>query len=309
MCLEDDCGEVGGGEVSEGRRSFLGGALGALAASALGSKVFGRPQQPPPQKPAEPLEPLALRDPGVVQGDFSFRSGGDTMRAYLARPKAAGRYPAVVIFSPNPGLTDDLRNTAAQLAQGGFLGLAYDTYSRDPGITVSQVRERFDYFAGRAFDELNRRDMAAGLDRLRRLPFFKRGRVGALGFCGGARQALIFSTESKEVGAVVDFYAPPVLNPAAYQSRKGPFKLDVMDVVDRIRVPVQAHYGAADPVIPLADVERLERDLKAQGTPAEVFVYEGAAHAFYDFTRPRFHPAAARLARARMIRFLQKHLG
>ena len=58
----------------------------------------------------------------------------------------------------------------------------------------------------------------------------------------------------------------------------------------------------------LADVERLERDLKAQGTPTEVFVYEGAAHAFYDFTRPRFHPEAARLAHARMIQFLQKHL-
>jgi carboxymethylenebutenolidase len=305
MCLGDGCEGV-----SEGRRTFLGGVFGALAASALAAKVFGRQQQqpPPPPKPAEPLEPLALHDTNVVQGDVTFRSGADTMRGHLARPKGAGRHPAVVIFSPNPGLTDDLRNTAAQLAQGGFLGLAYDTYSREPGITISQVRERFDYFAGRDFDELNRRDMAAGLDHLRRLPFFRRGRVGAVGFCGGARQALIFATESREVGAVVDFYAPPVLNPAAYQSRKGPFKLDVMDVLDRIRVPVQAHYGAADPIIPLADVERLERDLKAQGTPTEFYVYEGAAHAFYDFTRRNFQPAAAKLARERMIQFLQKHL-
>lgn len=306
MCLEDNCGEV-----SEGRRSFLGGAFRALAASALASRVFGRQQQPPPaapQKPAEPLEPLALHDPNIVQGPLAFKSGGASMNGYLARPKGAGRHPLVVVFSPNPGLTDDLRNTAAQLAQGGFLGLAYDTYSRDPGITVSQVRERFDYFAGRAFDEMNRRDMAAGIEHLRRRPFFRRAPIGAVGFCGGARQALIFSTESREVGAVVNFYAPPVLNPAAYQSRRGPFKLDVMDVLDRIRAPVQCHYGAADPIIPLADVERLERDLKAQGTPTEVFVYEGAAHAFYDFTRPRFQPAAAKLARARMIQFLQKHL-
>jgi carboxymethylenebutenolidase len=303
MCLEDNCGGV-----SEGRRSFLGGVFGALAASAFVSKVFGRQQQPPPERPAEPLEPLALRDPAVAQRDFIFKSGGAEMRAYLARPRRGGRFPAVAIFSPNPGLTDDLRNTAAQLAQGGFLGLAYDTYSRDPGITVSQVRERFDYFAGREFDEQNRRDTAAGLDWLRRQPFFRRGPVGVLGFCGGGRQALIFSTESREVGAVVNFYGPPVLSPAAYQSRKGPFKLDVMDVLDKVRAPVQSHYGAADPVIPLADVERLERDLKAQGTPAEVYVYEGAAHAFYDFTRPRFRPAAAKLARERMIRFLRQHL-
>jgi len=81
-----------------------------------------------------------------------------------------------------------------------------------------------------------------------------------------------------------------------------------MDVLDKIRVPVQCHYGAADSIIPLADVERLERDLKAQGTPTEVFVYEGASHAFYDFTRPRFVPAAAKLAHERMIQFFQKHL-
>src|SRR5215203_1715722 len=177
MCLSDDCEGV-----SEGRRSFLGGAFRTLAASALASKVFGRQQQQPPPKPAEPLEPLALRDTSIVQGDVTFKSGGDTMQAYLARPKGGGRHTAVVIFSPNPGLTDDLRNTAAQLAQGGFLGLAYNTYSRDPGITINQARERFVYFSSRAFDELNRRDMAAGLDYLRRQPFFKRGRIGVVGF-------------------------------------------------------------------------------------------------------------------------------
>jgi carboxymethylenebutenolidase len=304
MCVGDGCEEV-----SEGRRTFLGGVFGALAASALVSKVFGRQQQQqPPPKPAEPLEPLALRDTSVEQGDFTFKSGGASMQAYLARPKGGGRHTPVVVFSPNPGLTDDLRNTAAQLAQGGFLGLAYNTYSRDPNLTANEARARFDYFGGRAFDEQNRRDMAAGLDYLRRQPFFRRGRVGAMGFCGGARQALVFAATNAEVGAVVDFYAPPVLAPV-YQAPKGPFKLDVMDVLDRIRVPVQCHYGAADPIIPLADVERLERDLKAQGTPVEVFVYEGAAHAFYDFTRRNFHPAAAKLAHARIIQFLQKHLG
>ena len=301
MCLEDNCGEV-----SEGRRSFLGGVFGALAASALASKVLGRQQQPPP-KPAEPLEPLALKDPEVVQGDFTFKSGGASMNAYLARPKAAGRHPAVVVFWPNPGMNDDLRNTAAQLAQGGFLGLAFDLYSRDGPLTVAQARERFEYYGGRAFDEQNLRDTEAGLDYLRRQPFFKRAPVGVVGFCGGARQALIFPTTRAEVGAVIAFYAPPVLG-TAYQSPKGPFKLDVMDVVDRIRVPVQFHQGTADPFIPVADVQRLERELKAQGTPADFYYYEGAAHAFYDFTRPRFHPAAAKLAHGRMIEFLQKHL-
>jgi carboxymethylenebutenolidase len=302
MCLGDDC--LG---VSEDRRTFLGGVFGALAASALVSKVFGRRQQPPPPKPAEPLEPLALRDTSIEQRDVTFKSGGVEIGGYLARPKAAGRHTAVVVLWPNPGLTDDPRNTAAQLAQGGFVGLALDFYARDPGLTANQARARFEYFGSRAFDELNRGDMLAGLEYLRRQPFVRRAPVGVVGFCGGGRQALIFSTTSPEVGAVVAFYGPPVLG-TPYQAPKGPFKLDVMDVLDRIRVPVQYHYGTADPFIPAADVDRLERDLKAQGTPLELFRYEGAAHAFYDYTRPRFHPEAARLAHARMIQFLQKHL-
>jgi carboxymethylenebutenolidase len=303
MCLEDNCGEV-----SEGRRTFLGGVFGALAASAFASKVLGRQQQPPPQQqPAEPLEPLALRDGGVVQGDFTFKSGAASMNAYLARPKDKGRHTPVVVFWPNPGMTDDMRNTAAQLAQGGFVGLIFDAYSRDAPLSAAQARERFEYYGSRAFDELTRRDMEAGLEYLWRQPFVRRGPSGVVGFCGGARQALIFPTSRAGVGAVVAFYAPPVLA-TPFQSPKGPFKLDVMDVVDLIHVPVQFHQGTADPLIPLADVQRLERELKAQGTPAEFHYYEGAAHAFYDFTRPRFHPAAAKLAHGRMIEFLQKHL-
>jgi carboxymethylenebutenolidase len=303
MCLGDGCEGV-----SEGRRTFLGGAFRALAASALAAKVFGRQQPQPPPKPAEPLEPLALSDASVVQGDFTFRSGDASMNAYLARPKAAGRRRAVVIFSPNPGVTDDLRNTAAQLAQAGFVALGFDPYSRDAPLTANRARERFEHYGSRAFDEQTRRDMDAGLEYLRRQPFFRRGPFGATGFCGGARQALVYAATKAEVGAVVAFYSPVVLGPP-YQAPRGPFKLDVMDVLDRIRVPVQYHYGTADPVINAAEVDRLERDLKAQGTPAEFFRYEGAAHAFYDHTRPRFHPAAARLAHARMIQFLQRHLG
>jgi carboxymethylenebutenolidase len=304
MCLGDGCKEV-----SEGRRSFLGGAFRALAASALVSKVFGRQQPQQPAQPAAPLEPLALRDTSIVQGEVTFKgSDGAQMRAYLARPKAAGRHRAVLVYWPNPGITDDLRNTAAQLVQGGFVGLAFDTYSRDPDLTANQARARFEYIGSRAFDELNRRDGAAGLDYLRRQPFVRRAPFGLVGFCGGARQALVHSADAPaEVAAVVAFYAPPVLG-AAYQSPRGPFKLDVMDVLDRIRAPVQYHYGTADPFIPAADVDRMERDLKAQGTPLELFRYEGAAHAFYDYTRPRFRPDAAKLAHARMIQFLQKHL-
>jgi len=296
MCIGDGCDEI-----NDSRRSFLGNAAAAVVGISLVSSG-GAGQQPQP-----PLEPKAIDDPSVIHGGITFRSSGDTMEGYLARPKAKGQYRAVVIFSPNPGLTEDLRNTAAQLAQGGLLGLAINPYSREKGLTNERARARFDYYGSKAFDEQQRLDVLAGIDYLRRQPFFKRGPLGAVGFCGGGRQALIYSTQYRGLAAVVNFYGPPVLGPN-HQAPKGPFKLDVMDVLDRIKVPVQCHYGASDPIIPVADVKRLERDLQAQATPTEIYIYEGAGHAFYDYTRPRFHPEAARLAHNRMIQFLKKHL-
>ncbi|HEY0081005.1 MAG TPA: dienelactone hydrolase family protein [Pyrinomonadaceae bacterium] len=302
MCIGDECDDV-----NDSRRSFLGNAAAAVVGASIASSNATGQQQPQPQTPLPPLEPKALDDASVTHGSISFKSGAVTMQGYLARPKTDGRFRAVVIFSPNPGLTEDLRNTAAQLAQGGFIGLAINPYSREPNLTNTQARERFDFYGSKAFDQQQRRDVLAGLDYLRRQSFFRRGAIGAVGFCGGGRQALIFSTQYRELAAVVNFYAPPVLGPN-HQAPRGAFKLDVMDVLDEIKAPVQSHYGAADPIIPLADVQRFERDLKAQGTPMELYIYEGAAHAFYDYTRPRFHPEAARLAHGRMIQFLKKHL-
>lgn len=296
MCISDEC-ESG----RNSRRSFIGNAAAAVAGvSALGSKAMS-------SRPQKSTETKALYDPQITHGRVAFRNGPNTIEGYLARPNAAGRFRAVVIFSPNPGLPEDIRNTAAQLAQGSFVALAINAYSRAPGLTANQAREQFDYYGSRSFDEQHMRDVHAGIDYLRRQPFFKRGGIGAVGFCGGGRQALIFPTKFKEVGAVVSFYGPPLLG-QNFQAPKGPFKTDVMDVVDEIRVPVQGHYGAMDPVIPVADVKRLKRELQMQSTPEEIFIYEGAAHAFYDYTRPRYDPEAAKLAHTRMMQFLERCL-
>jgi len=296
MCLSDECDSG----TNNSRRSFISNAVALLAGvSVLGSSVTS-------SSPQRSTDTKALDDPNIIHERITFRRGTNTIEGYLARPRAVGRFPTVVIFSPNPGLPESICNTAAQLAQGSFVGLAINAYSRAPGLTAAQAREQFDYYGSRAFDEQHFSDVRAGIDYLRRQPFFK-PRIGAIGFCGGGRQALIFPTKFNQVKAVVSFYGPPLLVQSS-QAPKGPFKTDVMDVVDLIRVPVQGHYGLIDPIIPVADVKRLERELRTQGAPEEIFLYEGAAHAFYDYTRQNYNPAAAGLAHSRMMSFLGRYL-
>jgi dienelactone hydrolase len=48
--------------------------------------------------------------------------------------------------------------------------------------------------------------------------------------------------------------------------------------VSKLRAPVPIHTGTADRVVPVDEVRDLEKVLRAQGTPVELFGYEGADH-------------------------------
>ena len=54
--------------------------------------------------------------------------------------------------------------------------------------------------------------------------------------------------------------------------------------------------------------KKLQEILKAQKTPVELFLYEGADHGFLAYTRPFYRPDYAKLAWKRTIEFLGKHL-
>ena len=81
-----------------------------------------------------------------------------------------------------------------------------------------------------------------------------------------------------------------------------------LDVVKRIKVPVQGHYAANDQGIPVADVHRFEEALKGQGTPAEFFIYDMAGHAFHDYSRPSYNARAAKQAWERTLAFFKENL-
>ena len=69
--------------------------------------------------------------------------------------------------------------------------------------------------------------------------------------------------------------------------------------------PVQLHFGAEDDHIGTDQVEAV----RWEHPEVEVFVYEGAGHAFNRDADPSsFRPEAARLARERTLAFLEEHI-
>src|ERR1700758_3551267 len=62
--------------------------------------------------------------------DITFTADGFQMQGYLARPKATGTYPGVIILHEAFGLVEHERDVARRFANVGFIALAPDIYSR-----------------------------------------------------------------------------------------------------------------------------------------------------------------------------------
>lgn len=287
------------------RRSFLTAV--AAAGVGLSPGADADAQQPTTR------EWKALDDPDVAHQATTFKSGDTEIKGYLARPKKGGRHPAVILLHGNPDATDDMRTATAQVAQAGLVGLLVDWGSRDPLPEGKDEQDKWRArVTGHAFWKLILGDIQAAVDHLKGQAFVRGGGVGLIGFCGGGKQALLFATGSKDVKAVVAFYAPARYRQFRHKTDPVP---ELIEVAKEIRVPVQGHYGLLDRVALADDAKEFEAALRGQRTPAEMHYYEKAGHSFYNFTRqsgsdPGFDycSAEAELARQRMIAFLTKHL-
>jgi carboxymethylenebutenolidase len=278
MCLEDDCND----ERSD-RRSFLRGATATVATLAVMSRrgAYAQTPQPPTR---------VLDDPKIQHGRVVFKhNGADAIGGFLARPKAEGVYPAVLVIAGNKITEEYIPNTCAALAVAGFVGLAPNIFHPLPDDTP---RNDYDKYIKNhtELDVLD--DIQAGASYLRSQTFVSPGGMGIVGFCFGGRMAMLYGARSREIDAVVPFHPGPMKAPE----------------LARLRVPVQIHHGTSDGAVSVKESQNTEKTLKAQQTPVELFTYEGADHGFLAYTRPFYKPDYAQLAWTRVVQFLHKYL-
>ena len=118
------------------------------------------------------------------------------------------------------------------------------------------------------------------------------GRVGAVGFCWGG-------------GVVGDFAAnePNLAAGVAYYGRQ-----PKTENVPRITAPLMLHYAGLDERVN-AGVPAFEEALKKHGKKYELFLYEGAQHAFNnDTSEARYNKEAAETAWKRTVEFFRATL-
>jgi carboxymethylenebutenolidase len=240
--------------------------------------------------------------------DVTFQSDGFAMRAYLARPKAPGTYPAVIVLHEAFGLVDHERDVARRFANAGFIALAPDVYSRvgAPQNASDMTEVRAKMFG--ITDTQLVRDFEAAAAFVRAQPGAS-GKVGCVGFCVGGRWTLLFACSSDKLDAAIDCWGGFITRatPEAVTTPARP--TPVIDLAARLHCPLYIVCGEEDQNPSPADAAELGRRLEQAGKKFQLEVFKNAGHAFFADYRSSYRESAAFDLWPKMVAFFKTHLG
>ena len=122
------------------------------------------------------------------------------MGVHVVRPDGDGPFPVVVFFHHGPGLEQGSKDTMERIADWGYYVVTHDRYHRDTKWYV--MGERTDEEIQKMFslimntgEELVSADLEALLVWVASDPAARGGAMGCIGYCIGARSALVTMAE------------------------------------------------------------------------------------------------------------------
>jgi len=223
---------------------------------------------------------------------IEFQTADGTGSGYLADSGHGG--PGVIVIQEWWGVVPQIQATCDRFARAGFTALAPDLYG---GRTVpldepdEAAKEMMNLEVAAAALEL-----AGAVDEL--VTRTGRDSVGTVGYCMGGGLALLLGSERPDVvRAVVPCYG---VHPWA----------EGQPDYATLTAAVQIHCAALDDYFTPQAAEALATTLRGRGREVELYVYDGAHHAFANEDRPEVYDAtSASLMFERTVAFFTSHLG
>jgi carboxymethylenebutenolidase len=212
------------------------------------------------------------------------------VKGFLAWPKTGNKFPAVLIIHENRGLQPHIQNVTRRMAKEGFLALAPDALSPLGGTPENDL-DKAVAMIGQLDKDKTVKNFVAAVKYLKTQPL-STGKVGCTGFCWGGGMTNQVAVNCPELDAAVPYYG---MQPTAEQ-------------VPSIKAPIMAHYAGDDTRINQG-IPAFEEALKKKKKEYQIFIYEGAQHAFNnDSNKERYNEKAAKLAWSRTIAFFKEKL-
>jgi carboxymethylenebutenolidase len=217
---------------------------------------------------------------------------GYELSAYVAKPEG-NAIGALVLVQEIFGINKHIRNVCDSYAKQGFLVVApaiFDRIERDVQLSYSDEdkKKAFALYPKLQVEKSLLDVVAAG-----KYAEEQAAKVGVIGYCYGGLMAWLSAVRAKQHGldlaCSVGYYAGGIGNFAT----------------EKPTCPVMLHFGSEDSHIGQDQVN----SVRAANPEVQIFMYEGAGHAFTRSVDPAsYNESATELANARTLDFLKKHL-
>ncbi len=203
--------------------------------------------------------------------------GGSSMPILVTHPdEGAGPCPAIVLMPHRTGIDIFTQDRAERLAAIGIVSVAPDVYHRQPlEVPTAEGKDQL-------VDSEIEADIGAALGMLKADKRVDPARIAILGHCQGGRTGLlgmVAFADSFCAGAI--YYSGSVFK---RMGEPGPAPFDRMDA---IKFPVAGFFGKEDKNPSPDDVKKIDAEMTRLGITHEFHSFDGAGHAFQDFTDPR----------------------
>ena len=192
-----------------------------------------------------------------------YKSGKETVRAYLAQPEGDGPFPAIIVIHEWWGLNAWVKGNAEHFVQQGYVALAIDLYR---GGVASSSDEAHELMRGVPEDRAAR-DLKAADTFLKTLKIVKKNRIGSIGWCMGGGYSLAAALNVRSLAACVICYGRLATE---------------KEEIEKIPCPVLGIFGQDDRGITPTSVKEFEEAAMGEGKEVRTVIYPDAGHAFMN---------------------------
>lgn len=269
------------------RRGFLKSTLEASAllmiSSLMSPQMLSAASSEFPEN--EKIENL------ITSKDLKIKNGEHySIDIFVSKPKRTGNFKPILITH---GFGDPtyLKYTATRLALSGYMAVAIINEKK-----ITEVDDKL------ILDKKNAWEVTK--EELFTMENVVKNELAVLGFCAGGTLAMLQAAENNIVKAAISVYGDVSVSDDVLP--KG--------TIEKIKIPIQAHFGLLDKVFPLESAKNFENVILKTNKKAEVYFYENCGHSYCNFSIPEgsmprfdYNYEAAMKTYERIITFLKNN--